>query len=405
MNKVADAVPACDAPVSLCLSGGGYRAALFHLGALRWLNQTGVLARLATISSVSGGSIIAAHLAKRLIPWPIAPLSEDEWESRVVEPFRAFVKNDIRTTPVLTRLLPTNWFDSASTVEAVRKKYARLLLGGDDTPLASLEKTPKFVFCSTDMVFGINWEASRSRVGDYEAGYAQPPPLEWTLARAVAASSCFPPVFPPARTRLRPDQLRYGSYRDPDRNERVAAIRLTDGGVYDNLGLQPVIREPVVLVSDGGGQMAFSLLNRPWRRLARYPALLQQGIGKLRKSWLMMDYMRKDTDPSRKLGTYWGIADYKADGLPVEQKHIAQRIANIRTDLNRFTDAEIEILINHGYLRAADKMMSKAGCLLPAVPTPVEVPYAKWTDTGQLKKALRHSHKRMVMFREKRSSR
>ena len=45
---------------ALCLSGGGFRATLFHLGALRRLNETGVLAKLDTVSSVSGGSIMAA---------------------------------------------------------------------------------------------------------------------------------------------------------------------------------------------------------------------------------------------------------------------------------------------------------------------------------------------------------
>lgn len=43
-------------PVTLCLSGGGYRAAIFHLGALRWLNQCGVLPNLSRICCVSGGS-------------------------------------------------------------------------------------------------------------------------------------------------------------------------------------------------------------------------------------------------------------------------------------------------------------------------------------------------------------
>ena len=40
---------------ALCLSGGGYRAALFHLGALRRLNELGVLAQVDTFTSVSGG--------------------------------------------------------------------------------------------------------------------------------------------------------------------------------------------------------------------------------------------------------------------------------------------------------------------------------------------------------------
>jgi NTE family protein len=51
--------------VGLCLSGGGYRAMLFHLGALWRLNQLGYLAKLDRVSSVSGGSITAAALARR----------------------------------------------------------------------------------------------------------------------------------------------------------------------------------------------------------------------------------------------------------------------------------------------------------------------------------------------------
>jgi len=52
--------------IGLCRSGGGYRAALFHLGALKRLNEFGVLAKRKTISSVAGGSIISAYLATRM---------------------------------------------------------------------------------------------------------------------------------------------------------------------------------------------------------------------------------------------------------------------------------------------------------------------------------------------------
>ena len=48
--------------IALCLSGGGYRAMLFHLGALWRLNHLGFLPRIARISSVSGGSITAGVL-------------------------------------------------------------------------------------------------------------------------------------------------------------------------------------------------------------------------------------------------------------------------------------------------------------------------------------------------------
>src|SRR3954452_23892936 len=56
--------------VALCLSGGGFRAALFHLGALRRLNELGILSQVEAISSVSGGSVVAAHLAERVRVWP-----------------------------------------------------------------------------------------------------------------------------------------------------------------------------------------------------------------------------------------------------------------------------------------------------------------------------------------------
>src|SRR5690349_15848149 len=51
--------------IGLCLSGGGYRAMLFHLGALWRLNELGYLKRLTRVSSVSGGSIAAAVLGQR----------------------------------------------------------------------------------------------------------------------------------------------------------------------------------------------------------------------------------------------------------------------------------------------------------------------------------------------------
>lgn len=54
-----------------CLSGGGFRTSLSHLGALRRLNELGILSRLDTITSVSGGSTIAAHVATALRPWPV----------------------------------------------------------------------------------------------------------------------------------------------------------------------------------------------------------------------------------------------------------------------------------------------------------------------------------------------
>ena len=78
------------AGTALCLSGGGYRAALFHLGALRRLNELGILAQVDTLTSVSGGSIFAAQLATHLIrepdAWPVAGGVVSGWEEGVAKP-------------------------------------------------------------------------------------------------------------------------------------------------------------------------------------------------------------------------------------------------------------------------------------------------------------------------------
>ena len=73
--------------VALCFSGGGYRAALFHLGATRRLNEVGLLSNVDTYTSVSGGSIfaslIAGYAVRRPDAWsqrstPISGYDEDE---------------------------------------------------------------------------------------------------------------------------------------------------------------------------------------------------------------------------------------------------------------------------------------------------------------------------------------
>lgn len=60
--------------IGLCLSGGGYRAMIYHVGALIRLNELGFLPRLAEVASVSGGSITAGLLALR---WPALRFNED----------------------------------------------------------------------------------------------------------------------------------------------------------------------------------------------------------------------------------------------------------------------------------------------------------------------------------------
>src|ERR1041385_1519616 len=174
--------------MALCLSGGGFRAALFHLGALRRLNEAGVLGQVDTVSSVSGGSILAAHLARTVDPWPNLGESFPDWEAVVAMPFRDFVSRNLRTPALLRRLW--RWKRSAA-VEALADLYRRRL-----TPqtMGELPDRPKFVFCATDMAYGAPWRFSKEWMGDGRVGYARTP-ADLPVATAVAASSCFPPAF------------------------------------------------------------------------------------------------------------------------------------------------------------------------------------------------------------------
>lgn len=61
--------------IGLALSGGDSRAIAFHLGCLRALDDRGNLSQTRVISSVSGGSVIAAMYA---YPTDFLPMSDED---------------------------------------------------------------------------------------------------------------------------------------------------------------------------------------------------------------------------------------------------------------------------------------------------------------------------------------
>jgi NTE family protein len=118
--------------IGLCLSGGGFRASLFHLGALRRLNELGILNRpdFRTITGISGGSITAAALATALAKrgkQKPGPIPKDEWDREVRDPLRALTRKDLRTGPFLKRFLPWKIWKTETTVEALAARYEKQL--------------------------------------------------------------------------------------------------------------------------------------------------------------------------------------------------------------------------------------------------------------------------------------
>lgn len=394
------------AGIGLCLSGGGYRAALFHLGVLRCLSDMGILQRVERISSVSGGSIISAYLARRLFEEKITSGAQfTDFESQVAAGFRAFVRNDIRTIPFFAHIL-WNWLMPKWRARHLQRNYSRLLLTVTDNAkerelrLGDLPSTPEFVFCASDISFGINWEFRRDRVGDFRVGYADKP--EWPLALAVAASSCFPPIFGPMRLDLDPKEFKRGAYRKPDREGLVQRLKLSDGGVYDNFGLEPVDRGfETILISNGGSPFGYLGTANPIQRLMRYTAVMMNQVVSLRvrmfftgitKGWHKGAYI--DIGHERKTKP---AAGNSFDGY-VDAK-VREKIAGIRTDLDRFTEAEACILENHGYYETFRRIKEKIPEMMSDQTFEGITPHPEWTDGARVMTALAKSDKRLVISR------
>jgi NTE family protein len=381
------------AGIGLCLSGGGFRATLFHLGALRRLNELGMIPSLRTVSSVSGGSITSAAVATALARG--GPLAN--WDASVVAPLRALTSADRRTGAILARLLPWNWFRSDTGVRKLAALYAAHL-----TPLRLVElpERPSFVVCATDMQFGVSWVFERSRMGDFKAGYVSPPPADWPLALAVAASSCFPPIFNPLRLTLDPDRLVDGAFPAGTKRDRlVSDMHLTDGGDYDNLGLEPVWKShAVVLVSDGGAPFDVSQDQGLLWRIERYSAILGNQAHALRVRWLIASYVSGVFD-----GAYWGVtsatSSYGPDYAGYSKELATEVIGRIRTDLDAFSDAEAAVLQNHGYWLAEAALRQHAPRLIPASAPPAHAPYPDWMDEDRARAALRDSSRRVPFGR------
>jgi len=385
--------------VALCLSGGGYRAALFHLGATRRLNELGALSRVDTFTSVSGGSIFASLIAAYAVRHPAAwsepgkplPGYDDEVTARM----RELAQHNIRTRTILKRLLPWNWTKRDVQIDALAERLAEGPTG--QARLVDLPEHPRFVFCSSEMQFRAQWtfDSRARRFGSEPPGYAEFGD-RWTIARAAASSSCLPGAFSPMTVT---DRLSGGSYDADDAAKLTRALALSDGGMYDNLGVEPVWQDhAAVLVSDAGPSFKPNPgLGRIWNTL-RFAIILLEQATDVRKRWLISNFVTGNLE-----GAYWGVAgtaeDYPAPSTPAYSKQFVRDfVAPIRIDLDVFSEGERAVLENHGYLMADTAIRSHARELAPDLPPP-QVPFPEWLDEEKAADALRESAKTKVFAR------
>jgi NTE family protein len=355
--------------VALCLSGGGYRAMLFHMGSLWRLNQAGLLPGLACVSSVSGGSIVAAALATRWRELGFNPQGVSAtFDAAVVQPIRELARHTIDVGSITGGLL--NPFSTIA--DSIAAAYRKHLLGS--RTLENLPDQPRFVFNATNVQTGALWRFTKEYMGDYRVGRLLKPTLE--LAVVVGASSAFPPFLSPVHLKLNPADFRPDVGSDLNRPPFTSNVVLSDGGVYDNLGLEPVFkRYDTVLVGDGGAKMAPE--EEPasdWARHSRRVLdLIDNQVRSLRQRVLIGAYQ----DQSRK-GAYWGIrtdiTNYELpDALPCPHATTLE-LAAVPTRLAAVDDALQERLINWGYA-VCDAALRRH--FPPKTTTPPAFPYPK----------------------------
>ena len=146
----------------------------------------------------------------------------------------------------------TGWVTFRPIANALADLYDRHLFHGltlQGLPDDEAGEGPRFVFNATSMQTGVLFRFSRDHAGDYLVGRIDRPDLP--LSHAVAASSAFPPMLSPIVLHVPPGTFVAGSGKELQIQPYTSRVVLTDGGVYDNLGLEAVWRRfRRILVSD-----------------------------------------------------------------------------------------------------------------------------------------------------------
>lgn len=322
--------------IGIGVSGGGYRAMLFHLGAFLRLYELGMLQQIKRISSVSGGSITAAKIG---LEWSRLK-TRDDFISLVVEPIRRLADRTIDVPSVLWGLILPG-----GVARRISAKYRKHLFG--DATLQDLPDDIRFVINATNLETGKLWRFSKPYMRDFSVGMVPHPKV--SLADAVAASSAFPPVLSPFVLKVKPKDFTIVEPGVGD--DMLTDISLSDGGVYDNLGLETVWKNyQSVLVSDAGAALGDDADPAgDWARLGmRVVDIIFGQVASLRTRQVIASFLDK-----QRTGAYWGIrtdiANYQLpNALPCPLASTT-RLAATPTRLAKLDATHQERLINWGY--------------------------------------------------------
>ena len=239
--------------MAVSLSGGGYRATTFHLGALSYLNHQqlddkSLLEEVKILSTISGGTFTGAMYALRL--------AQGKTFDHCFTDLYNVLKNDQLVDLALHKLShPTSWANphkSKDMINAFSEVYNEVIFGEETFETLYQGKESHLtdvVFGSSEFTYGIQFRFQEEKgKGKFGNGYLNLPPevaRKIRISDAVAASSCFPGGFEPM---IMPNDFGNGpdSLVDQTWNEKYkkegenGETALMDGGIIDNLGIEGV---------------------------------------------------------------------------------------------------------------------------------------------------------------------
>ncbi|HEY3054586.1 MAG TPA: patatin-like phospholipase family protein [Thermoanaerobaculia bacterium] len=223
--------------IALSLSGGGYRAAAFHLGVLSFLHEVNIIENVRALSTASGGTIVGAFYAQCLAEG----LAFGEFFSRMY----AFLR-DVDVIDAALARMP----DHGKLIVAAADVYADLFTVTLGKIRSSRDHLEEISFNATDMRNGLAFRFVKTANRHVRSGNREMPldddlAASLRLADVVAASACFPGAFEPI--------LFPADFGVPfDRH-----VALMDGGIYDNQGIDSLLlvrsrREEIdrIIISD-----------------------------------------------------------------------------------------------------------------------------------------------------------
>ncbi|UEG51853.1 patatin-like phospholipase family protein [Mucilaginibacter daejeonensis] len=273
--------------IGIALSGGGYRAAGFHLGTLKKLNELGILECVDVLSTISGGSITGAAYSlhsgdfnafeqkmitslttKSVIRYVLT--SWIFWRgalpltllllSSFILPFTRLAGYSIIPQLLFLFLMVRYQFKLLPLSRIIEKAYDKFFCM--KATLADLKDRPELAIGSTNLQTMRHFTFSKRKMEDSTYAFYTKPVLfngaTFPVARAVMASSCVPFAFTPVQIDkvFYQDEILYGTMNP----------QLVDGGVYDSQGIHKITQGnssyacDIVVVSDAGNKLPFAKL-------------------------------------------------------------------------------------------------------------------------------------------------